>query len=210
MNPSEAPPKPEHSLSIVTRLNEPQQLQEAARILYDAFKLKVERLELFPHSPEQACTVIAKSLNPARGLYALKQGKVVGVMGLEYGSQRFVQITRATLLEAFGLWGGLWRYLWRRLLRLVEPLKPQVFRIEPLAVSAELRGQGVGSALLTHACEQAQALGYPEIIIGVVNSNRGAKRLYERHGFRVFKSTHYGLLTKRAGFTGGYTLRKTL
>lgn len=206
----ESLPQPKTSLKISPSLATPEQYAQAARVLYDAFKLKIKRLEFFPKTPEQALRIIAQSLHPDRGLYALQEGKVIGVIGLEYGAERFIRVSLATLTEVFGLLGGIWRYGWLRLLRLVEPLDPKAFRIEPLAVAAEARGQGVGSALIHKAFERARALGYTEVIIGVVNSNSGAKKLYERHGFRVFKTTQYGFLTRRAGFTGAYTLRKTL
>lgn len=195
---------------ITPQLQSPQHRLEAARLLYEAFTLKVERLELFPYTAEQAVRLIAKSLNPRCGLYALQAGKVVGVAGLEYDKERFVDISKTTFTEEFGLIGGTGRYLWMRLLKLLDKSSSQVFRVEPLAVSSSMRGQGIGSALLNAAFERARQLGYLEVIIGVVNTNLGAKALYKRHGFKLFKTTHYGFLTKQAGFTSAHMLRKNL
>lgn len=54
-----------------------------------------------------------------------------------------------------------------------------------LAVVAERRGEGIGTALLRHVLELVREHGVREIYLEVRESNEGARRLYERHGFRL-------------------------
>jgi ribosomal protein S18 acetylase RimI-like enzyme len=51
-----------------------------------------------------------------------------------------------------------------------------------LAVLPEVRGQGVGSALLDAVEARLRDLGIHDMVIAVVTSNRDAMRLYERRG----------------------------
>jgi [ribosomal protein S18]-alanine N-acetyltransferase len=57
--------------------------------------------------------------------------------------------------------------------------------INNIAVRPELRGQGLGSALLTHVLEEGRAVGAWRATLEVRRSNDDARRLYERFGFRV-------------------------
>lgn len=66
--------------------------------------------------------------------------------------------------------------------------------VSVLAVYPQFRGRGIGSALLRQAEEQA---GGTAMSIIVSDGNPGARRLYERHGYR-FKSSR-GMV--KAGWT---------
>jgi GNAT superfamily N-acetyltransferase len=72
-------------------------------------------------------------------------------------------------------------------------------RADPFAWVAELyvreahRGQGLGEALLAHAEAHARSLGVYKIELSVVAGNRGARRFYERHGYR----NRFHTMTKR-------------
>jgi ribosomal protein S18 acetylase RimI-like enzyme len=56
--------------------------------------------------------------------------------------------------------------------------------IETLVVASELRGSGLGTRLLDAIDEELERQGIGEAIVGLVPGNRGARRLYERRGFR--------------------------
>ena len=68
-------------------------------------------------------------------------------------------------------------------------LRPNVWSEGPVAlldemyVSPEQRGTGVGSAILQHMVEICQELGVAAIEINVDESDAGAMRFDERHGF---------------------------
>lgn len=54
-----------------------------------------------------------------------------------------------------------------------------------IAVEAGSRGRGIGTRLLEHVFELVRDSGVRELYLEVRVSNDGARRLYERHGFRL-------------------------
>lgn len=56
-------------------------------------------------------------------------------------------------------------------------------QLEELYVRPALRGQGVGTALITDALRQACARDAGEMLINVDEVDTDARRFYERHGF---------------------------
>ena len=57
--------------------------------------------------------------------------------------------------------------------------------VTQLCVSPALRGLGLGPALLHHCTLGLQAAGVRSLSLTVTESNDGARRLYEQHGFRI-------------------------
>ncbi len=57
--------------------------------------------------------------------------------------------------------------------------------LEKLYVDPEAQNRGVGTALL----DQAKALRPDGFVLWVFQKNKGARRFYERHGFRLVKLT---------------------
>ncbi len=57
--------------------------------------------------------------------------------------------------------------------------------VEALAVGAACRGQGIGTRLLNEASAWGLARNRPRMALHVLQSNTGARRLYERMGFRL-------------------------
>lgn len=53
-----------------------------------------------------------------------------------------------------------------------------------MAMLPEHRGRGLGNRMLALAREKARERGFEELSLVVFEQNAGAKRLYERHGFR--------------------------
>ena len=58
-----------------------------------------------------------------------------------------------------------------------------VLNIHDLVVLPDYRGRGIGSALLDELERRARAAGSSRLTLEVHDSNRDAKRLYERYGF---------------------------
>ena len=78
-------------------------------------------------------------------------------------------------------------YLWR--IR-----HPRQLYLSNLAVDANCRRQGVAKQLLS-ACEQvAFEWGFQELYLHVMEDNTGARRLYQKTGYRLYQS-EYGLAT---------------
>ena len=53
-----------------------------------------------------------------------------------------------------------------------------------LVVAADARGRGLGSAVMDAIDARLQAAGVVDQVIGAIEPNRDAIRLYERRGFR--------------------------
>jgi GNAT superfamily N-acetyltransferase len=184
---------------------------EAARIFYAAFRDKIEHLELFPRSPEQAMHILARSFCADRGFYALEQGKVIGVVGFEgRDGRRFVELTWTVLASEFGWFGASWRYAWIKVMHRFERPSANTLRVEALAVAESARGQGVGTLLLNRVLDHARKCSYGAVALEVVDTNPRARRLYERLGFVTLKTAWYSPITRRAGFTRVAYMRKTL
>jgi ribosomal protein S18 acetylase RimI-like enzyme len=93
----------------------------------------------------------------------------------------------------------------------LENLAAGSWYVNVLAAYPEHRGKGLGTALLDLARAKALKLGRPGLSIIVSNANRGARRLYERCGYReaarrvmlkedwINPATHWVLLTRDAG-----------
>ena len=66
----------------------------------------------------------------------------------------------------------------------LENLAPGTWYVNVLAAYPEQRGRGHGTTLLSHAEETAAANGKRGVSIIVADANTGARRLYERSGYR--------------------------
>ena len=60
----------------------------------------------------------------------------------------------------------------------------RIGELESISVLPAHRGQGIGERLLDLVDEEFEELGVRDVIIGVLPGNEGARRLYERRGFK--------------------------
>lgn len=60
-------------------------------------------------------------------------------------------------------------------------------QLEELYVAPDLRGQGIGSALIAEAISECRRRGAQEMLINVDEIDYGARRFYERHGFSNYE-----------------------
>lgn len=67
----------------------------------------------------------------------------------------------------------------------IRPPKKGEFYVGQLGVRADLRGIGVGGALLSHLVEAGRARGFHKIVLDVASTNPRAEALYARSGFRI-------------------------
>jgi ribosomal protein S18 acetylase RimI-like enzyme len=61
-----------------------------------------------------------------------------------------------------------------------------LLNVHDLAVLPELQGRGIGRALLAAAEQRAAAAGCVKLTLEVLESNTGARKLYEAEGFRAY------------------------
>lgn len=117
---------------------------------------------------------------------AVVDGRAVGFLqaGIEAGERISPRLAWG-VLRIFGL-RGIRGFLQRDRLRANVHLQspPATFHIAEVHVRKEVRGLGVGAALLADAERQAKAAGAARMSLTTATNNP-ARRLYERFGFRV-------------------------
>ena len=65
--------------------------------------------------------------------------------------------------------------------------KGKILHLEDLIVNQNMRGQGIGSALLDQVVKHGHSLGVKRINWEVISWNEGAIKLYERKGAKVLR-----------------------
>ncbi len=67
----------------------------------------------------------------------------------------------------------------------------RLLEVETVAVLPEARGAGIGTALMDAIEARARELGIGYLSLSVRTANEGARRLYERRGYRSLYETMY-------------------
>jgi ribosomal protein S18 acetylase RimI-like enzyme len=78
----------------------------------------------------------------------------------------------------------------RRHARVTPPVPADSLYVISLAVMPERRGQGIGSALLRRAVEEAVQSGLRSVSLDVAGRNGDAIRFYQREGFVIIGEGH--------------------
>lgn len=194
----------------VTQTVDRRQIEQAAAIFYEAFRPKLDHLEFMTRTPAQAQRIMTESFRPELGFFAVRAGEVIGLAGTQIRGRAFLDVPFAIWRREFGLFGGLRRHLMRTIGALFTPVPADAVRVQGIAVAAAARGLGVGTLLLDHIDQYARDHGLAAVVLEVVDTNPDAQRLYERLGFRVIGTEHYGRLTAAGGFTGMTRMRKEI
>lgn len=182
-----------------------------AQMYYQAFLKKFSTLWLFVKVERTAIPILRDSINYQDGLYAVLDGKVVGFVGLETDKRYYTQFNFSTFSNYMYSLSAAWRYIAYGIYRLFHG-KPgeDILHIDPIVVSAETRGLGIGTKLIEATFEYAKKLHKRKVILEVVDTNPRAKKLYEKMGFRVAKVKNTSLLTNKAGFSKVYHMEKLM
>lgn len=198
------------SAVTITQQIDREQLEQAAWVFYEAFRLKLDHLEMRARSPEQTIRIMTAGFRPKMGFFALRGREVVGLAGMQNHDREFLDISYDTWRREFGLFGGLSRYAMRRLTHWFTPVPRDAVRVQGIAVAAAARGLGVGTLLMNRIEAHARESGLSAVILEVVDTNPDAQRLYERLGFIATGTEHYGRFTAAGGFSGMTKMRKEL
>lgn len=178
---------------------------EAAALYYAAFRRKFEPF-LSPQT--KGLALIATDFNPAFGFVALSGEQLVGIAGIQYGGEHFLAWREESFVAHYGPFWGRLRYHSYRLF-----LRPQVagqLLMDGIAVHADYRSHGVGSALIKAICTFAAENGFREVRLDVVDSNPRARQLYERLGFEATSEHRYPFLRPLFGFAASTTMIKKI
>ena len=162
---------------------EPQHVEDALRIVYDAFDRKLR------HGFRDADDLVRlfhDSVDCANCHSAVADGRCLGLLTFSVTGREFYRISAVSLFSRFSPWRAL-RIIFNGILLYGTP-GPDEYYVESLSVSAESRGLGLGAALMRQAEEQAVVLGKRKMTLDVIGENEGAIRLYQRLGYRITRT----------------------
>lgn len=178
----------------------------AVDLYWQAFGQKLGRV-MGPEAKAQAYLARVMRLDNCIGALD-KQGRLLGLAGFKTAEGSFAGGTGADLAAVYGPVGSLWRGLLLR--RLGDEGDADLFLLDGLCVDATVRGQGIGTTLVTAICAEARARGYPGVRLDVVEGNDRARALYERAGFVVDRTARLGALRHVFGFTAAHVMVRTV
>ena len=162
---------------------EPQHVEDALRIVYDAFDRKLR------HGFRDADDLVRlfhDSVDRTSCYSAIVDGRCLGVLTWSTRGREFYQFSARALLTRFSPWRAL-RILFNSVLLLDTPAADELI-VESIAVSPSARGLGLGTLLMERAEARAHELGKRQLSLGVIGENEGAIRLYERLGYRITRT----------------------
>ncbi len=183
-----------------------QHREDAARILYQAFKRKLHPVL---KNPEQARSLLAASLRPSLMIGATSGDTLVGVAGLEYRGNSFCRASFRDCFFYLGIARGILGWIVLNLF-MDGSNTPSDLRIASLAVDAELRSQGIGTLIIQRVFEFARSEGFRAVRLEVVDTNPDALRLYKKLGFETVRIIPLGILKSWLGFSAEIEMIHTL
>ncbi|MCF7928618.1 MAG: GNAT family N-acetyltransferase [Spirochaetales bacterium] len=182
---------------------------DVVSLYLEAFGQKVSHHEIISKDRKKIEEVLRRSFVDGYAIYAVENGKMLGYLGYSTdGVTDTFDIRFSIFFDVFGFLGGLWKWLLYLLFGLFYKTYPGYFFIDSLAVRAEARGKRVGSQLIAEAENEAKRRGFDRLILQVVDTNTGARRLYERLGFVQVKRRYFGALTRPAGYEAADIMEK--
>jgi len=191
--------------------------KQIADILYDAFDDKIQYFWFLTSDEEKAKSLIAEYLNDDQFLQLKNdQEDVVAVATIETDDSGYaIDIPYSAFKKQFGLIGGLLRRISYSIYKhSQDDTNANEMYIDLVAVKKSERNHGFGEQLFKKIEEHGKKLNKPHIKLNVVNNNEAGKRFYERLGYKQIaykeENLFFKLFTKKAGFTGHYTMFKDL
>jgi ribosomal protein S18 acetylase RimI-like enzyme len=194
-------------MGVTIRHGFPEEQRAAvAALFWGAFGDKLGRV-LGP--PLRGQAFVARVVQPEFALSAQGQGgELLGIAGFKTASGGLVGGTMRDLATIYGWPQALWR---GPLLSLLErDLAADCLLMDGIFVSAQARGQGVGTALLRAVMTEAKARGMARVRLDVIDSNPRARALYEREGFVAIAEEGLGPLRHIFGFRSATRMERVL
>lgn len=168
----------------------------AARLYLGALK---EKLTPILGRGDNALRVLTQNINPDNCLTALCNDRLVGILGLQTRSGSFWNPTLRSVVSEYGLVGGIGKYCGLALLH--HEAEADEWYIDGIAVEAEMRGMGIGTALLGHLETMARKNGIYKLTLEVINTNYRAGALYRRMGYGEINKSNLWPFNRIYGFS---------
>ncbi len=176
----------------------------AARLYDEAFRKK---LSAAVTSDEERYALLQDCIDPRYAIVATEGDRLMGIAGFHTESGSFTGgVSSGYLFSKLGFLRGTRAAL---LLALYERKpEPGELLMDGIAVDREYRGRGIGGLLLDALAAFAREEGFDRLRLDVIDSNPGAKALYERVGFRALGTEHFPYLRWLLGFGGSTAMVK--
>ena len=184
------------------------QLDEADRERAAALYFEAFRQKLGPLLGSRCEELLAETFHLDRALTARRGTELVGLAGLHYDGRALVGLEWPDIRRTYGLLSGVLRFMGLALLD--RSPKEGELLMDGIVVAREARGQGIGSELLRRVEGFARDRGFRQVRLDVVDTNPGARRLYERHGFEEVVTESLPWLRRPFGFGASTTMVKRL
>jgi len=162
----------------------------AAKLYDSAFGAK---LSVAIPNASSRIAVLAQGFDPGFAFVAIRANDLVGIAGFKGAQGSFTggitfQLLRRNL--------GLFRVMRAALVLTLFERKQidEQLLMDGIAVSPNMRGNGIGTRLLQSLIEYAELEGYRSVRLDVIDMNSAARRLYERVGFVPIKTEHFPYL----------------
>ncbi|MEZ3158446.1 GNAT family N-acetyltransferase [Microbacterium sp. BWR-S6Y] len=191
-------------LSIGRGFSEDERSRVAA-LYWAAFGTKLRTA--FPDQ-ERGLAVIEASLRPDNTLIARTPAEVRGVCGFHADGTGAIDLSWSTLRRHLGILPAVRAA--GHLAFLDSGSRPATLVLDGICVDDRARGQGIGTMLLAAADDLGRSMGARAVQLSVIETNPGARRLYERVGFRPVSAGRLGLLSAVYGFDRFTVMRKDL
>ncbi len=177
-------------------------IPQAAALYWQAFGSKLGRVM----GPEdRAHAFLIRVIRTDHCLSAIgPEGRLLGIAGFKSPHGSFASGDAADMRAVYGRVGAAWRGALLR--RLQSDIDNDRFLIDGICVARDMRGMGIGSALVGALKAEALDRGYTAIRLEVIDTNIRARALYERTGFRVLRSESLGPLRHVFGFSRATTM----
>ncbi|MCS6851400.1 MAG: GNAT family N-acetyltransferase [Gemmataceae bacterium] len=191
--------------TVEIRLGLPSELRRpAVALYYEAFRAKFAPLMTL----DEALRILADLLNTEQAIIALDNGRLVGFAGIQHGKRMLFRLSLSPFVKTLGFFRGLFVYLVLSLFG--RPYKKGELLMDGICVDKEMRGQGIGGLLLKAIFDFARQHNYKTIRLDVVDTNPGARRLYERMGFKPTVERRHLFAQTLMGFSRSTTMIKVL
>ena len=185
---------------------DPNHVEDALRISYDAFKLK---FRIGFRNADEYVRLFRDQVNTEHCLTATVNGELGGILTVNTRGSEFYKFS---IVKAFSRFGPIQacRILFNLAVMALES-RPDAdeFVVETLVVDSRFRGMGIGTKLLQRAETVATNLGKRRMSLGVIDENDGARRLYERCGYKL-TNTHRGFPLQFVGTSAVHTMEKPI
>jgi ribosomal protein S18 acetylase RimI-like enzyme len=171
--------------------------REEAAAVYDA--VFGAKLALAIPDDTKRRLVLSQTFQPNFSFTAFCNNELVGIVGFYIASVSLtVGMTFTELRRLLGTRAALRASLVLSLYK--RPLAPNQLLLDGIAIAPAMRGNSIGSMLLSELKRFASAQGYQQLRLYVADANPAARGRYEKMGFVAGRKVRFSFMYRLLGF----------